>query len=255
MHLGLSASGGWRRVQSTFVSLALVQISLAGPLATIAKAAESAARETRSPIKHVIVIVGENRSFDHLFATYQPRDDEHIDNLLSKHIIREDGSPGRNYSKSWQYKADATDSSVYQLSPKNKTLYETLPAPLNGGPTDVCTDIGLCSLAEAQATENGLPAGYYPLMLTGGTGLTGKVPDTRIDGVHASTPYSTLPPGPFQLTNHSTFTDDSYAASPVHRFYQMWQQLDCDASYASPSTMPSATTITSPPRVARHSTA
>src|SRR5262249_26800113 len=29
------------------------------------------------------------------------------------------------------------------------------------------------------------------------------------------------------------FTNDSYAASPVHRFYQMFQQLDCDASYIS----------------------
>ena len=28
---------------------------------------------TASPIKHVIIIVGENRSFDHLFATYIPK--------------------------------------------------------------------------------------------------------------------------------------------------------------------------------------
>ena len=27
---------------------------------------------TASPIKHVIVIIGENRSFDHVFATYKP---------------------------------------------------------------------------------------------------------------------------------------------------------------------------------------
>jgi phospholipase C len=27
---------------------------------------------TVTPIKHVIIIVGENRSFDHLFATYMP---------------------------------------------------------------------------------------------------------------------------------------------------------------------------------------
>ena len=27
---------------------------------------------TATPIKHVIIIVGENRSFDHLFATYIP---------------------------------------------------------------------------------------------------------------------------------------------------------------------------------------
>jgi phospholipase C len=47
-----------------------------------------------------------------------------------------------------------------------------------------------------------------------------------------------LPPGPFQLTNGSTFVYNSYSASPVHRFYQMWQQLDCSvdhATYENPS--------------------
>ena len=43
-----------------------------------------------------------------------------------------------------------------------------------------------------------------------------------------------LPAGPFQLTNSSTFTYNDYAASPVHRFYQMWQQLDCSASTGRP---------------------
>ena len=39
---------------------------------------------TASPIKHVIIIVGENRSFDHVFATYQPKNNgETIANLLS----------------------------------------------------------------------------------------------------------------------------------------------------------------------------
>jgi phospholipase C len=31
---------------------------------------DSDAIKTASPIKHVIIIIGENRSFDHLFATY-----------------------------------------------------------------------------------------------------------------------------------------------------------------------------------------
>jgi len=30
-------------------------------------------RDTVTPIKHVIVIIGENRSFDHVFATYVPK--------------------------------------------------------------------------------------------------------------------------------------------------------------------------------------
>jgi phospholipase C len=42
-----------------------------------------------------------------------------------------------------------------------------------------------------------------------------------------------LPPGPFQLTNQAMFTYNSYSASPVHRFYQMWQQLDCSVAHAS----------------------
>jgi phospholipase C len=230
-----STSRGWRSVQSGLCTLALLQFSLAGPLAAVANAAESS-RDSRTPIKHVIVIVGENRTFDHIFATYKPNGAEHVDNLLSKGIVEEDGSPGRHYSRAWQYSANTSDSPVFQLSPKTKALYGALPAPLNGGPTDVCTDNGICTLAEAQASENGLAADYYQFLLTGGSGLSGKVPDTRIDGVHGTAPYSTLPPGPFQLTKKSpnaSFTNDSYAASPVHRFYQMWQQLDCDASYAS----------------------
>ena len=39
--------------------------------------------KTASPIKHVIIIVGENRSFDHLFATYVPKSrDERVLNLF-----------------------------------------------------------------------------------------------------------------------------------------------------------------------------
>jgi phospholipase C len=51
--------------------------------------------DTATPIKHVIIIVGENRSFDHLFATYvPPNPQEHVLNLLSEQIIRADGTPG-----------------------------------------------------------------------------------------------------------------------------------------------------------------
>ena len=48
-------------------ALALGQLSLG---ATLASAAESRDKDTVTPIKHVIVIIGENRSFDHVFATY-----------------------------------------------------------------------------------------------------------------------------------------------------------------------------------------
>ena len=82
------------------------------------------------------------------------------------------------------------------------------------------------SVTLAQQSENGLPSSYYPYLVSGGTGLSGKVPDTRITDVNS------LPAGPFQLTNGNTFTYNSYAASPVHRFYQRWQQLNCSSSQA-----------------------
>ena len=111
---------------------------------------------------------------------------------------------------------------AFLLSPtKAEFPGAVLPAPLVGGPADsyVADD----SLTLAEQSENGLPGGYYKYLVSGGTGQTSSTPDARITNVNS------LPTGPFQLTNGSTFTYNSYAASPVHRFYQMWQQLDCSA--------------------------
>ena len=209
-----------------------------GPSTTAAFGASKGDSDTATPIKHVIVIVGENRSFDHLFATYVPNSKDSVLNLRSEGIINTDGTPGKNYSRAMQFSADITGSTTYQLSPTTgKAAYAVLPAPLNGGPSDVCTDNGMCNLGDAVSSEDGLPKppfNFYRSLLVGGSGLTGRVPDSRISGVHASPPYSTLAPGPFQITKtSSTFPYNSYANSPVHRFYQMWQQEDCNASYAT----------------------
>ena len=227
--------------------LAAFNFIILGPLATALQAATTISTgpvskknviqinpslDTRTPIKHAIVIIGENRTFDHIFATYKPKAGESVDNLLSRGIVNPDGSPGPNYSFAIQYTAcdGGTGTTcppplgVYQTSPQSKSLYPRLPAPLTGGPSNVCTDNGICTLADATSSENGLSPAYYQFMLTGGTGQTGKTPDKRITNV------SNLPPGPFQLTS-KTFPYDAYAASPVHRFYQMWQQLDCNTDY------------------------
>jgi phospholipase C len=42
-----------------------------------------------------------------------------------------------------------------------------------------------------------------------------------------------LPDGVFRLTPGVKY--DDYAASPVHRFYQMWQHTDCSALTATAS--------------------
>jgi phospholipase C len=172
---------------------------------------------TATPIKHVIVIVGENRSFDHLFATYAPKPGETVNNLLSEGIVNADGISGGNYSRATQFQADITGSTTCQPSPTTgKTANLTLPAPLNGGPTDVCIDNAMCNLGNARSAEDGLPKPpftYYEPLLQGGTGLTGHIPDSRITGVSDSPPYSTLAPGPLQLTNPGPFPYVSYANS------------------------------------------
>jgi phospholipase C len=222
------------RTMSFFLALiAMLQFSLFGPAVENTNAKDENSYRTATPIKHVIIVVGENRSFDHIFATYKPKVGESVANLLSKGIVKEDGTPGPNYSLARQYFADITGSPIFQLSPATaKAPYSALPAPLNGGPTNVCKDNGICSLGDAASSEDGLsrqPVDYYESLLIGGTELSGKVPDTRITNVNR------LPPGPFQLTNSTSFPYTAYANSPVHRFYQMWQQEDCNAAYATPA--------------------
>src|ERR1700738_2401574 len=89
---------------------------------------------TASPIKHVLIIVGENRSFDHLFATYVPKNrDERVLNLLSQGIIKADGSPGPRFVRGQQFKITAPPNGpgVFFISAghASKTLYTTLPPP------------------------------------------------------------------------------------------------------------------------------
>ena len=228
-----------RSVSFSFALIAILQFSLFGPAVGNINADDENSHRTATPIKHVLIIIGENRTFDHIFATYKPKAGESVNNLLSEGIVKEDGTPGPHYSRAHQFSADVTGSPVFELSPTTgKSLYSPLPVPLNGGPTDVCKDNGICSLGDATSSEDGLattPINYYEFLTSGGTGLSGKVPDTRIHGVHSSPPYSTLSAGPFQLTNGKSLRDDDYAASPVHRFYQMWQQEDCNAAYAKPT--------------------
>jgi phospholipase C len=176
---------------------------------------------TRTPIKHVVVIVGENRTFDHVFATYKPKHGQRVDNLLAKKIINEDGTPGPNYALAVQKSAIDSKPSPFELSPGSKANYAVLPPVLAGGPTTPFVS----TVADAEAAENGLPPDYIAFLTTGGTGLPSRAVDTRIPNA------TSLPPGPFQLTPGVGY--DAYAASPVHRFYQMWQQLDCSREQAT----------------------
>ncbi len=98
----LNNSTNWKlRAAARMSVVALMAQTMAPSLA----AAQNNSNTTKTPIKHVIVIIGENRTFDHIYATYKPKRGEKVDNLLSKGIINADGTPGPNYALATQFSA------------------------------------------------------------------------------------------------------------------------------------------------------
>jgi phospholipase C len=177
-------------------------------------------RNTATPIKHVIMIIGENRTFDHVFATWvPPRRDQTVWNLLSQGIVNIDGTPGPNYSKAQQWKA--IDEGVFSEHPHKTDPYHTLPPVSIGGPTKA--PLAGETPAQVAAIEPALTSADDILLTTGGTGFTTSGPDPRYP--------QNLPDGPYQISRYLGY--DAYSSSPVHRFYQMWQQTDCDVGKAT----------------------
>jgi phospholipase C len=202
---------------------------------------------TQTPIEHVIVLIGENHSFDNVFATYRPTHGRHVSNLLAKGIIHPDGSPGPNAAEAAQFMVTPPLPSTYFIGTSSKTPYSPyLPTPeLGRAPNHPL------SLAEVLAGVQTNPAGVQPpfdstisdaqlaaiepaletsdlfLLRTGATGAPGTTgPDTRVAN------YNKLPNTVFQLTG-PTLPYDSYTGDMVHRFYHMWQQSDCNVNNAT----------------------
>ena len=192
--------------------------------------AQNSTPATTTPIKHVIVIIGENRTFDHVYATYKPKDGETVANLLSKGIVKADGKPGPNYSLSAQFSAldTTTSGGVYEINPQSKSIYSTLPPALAGGPEapTVAGPAPFTTLKVGKLADQGLAKGYEPFLITGATGIAGGQIDTRIADA------TSLREGVYQLSGPN-MPYDAYTASPVHRFFQMWQQTDCSIDLAT----------------------
>jgi acid phosphatase len=139
-----------------------------------------APRITATPIEHVIIVVGENLSFDNLFATYEPAAGQTVGNLLSRGIVKRDGSPGPRFADAAQREASVRDG--YSVTPTRGAAFAVLPQP-------------------GTTYANGLP--QYAL-------------DTRFP--------ADLPNGPYRITRYAPYT--AAVGDPVHRFFQMWQQID-----------------------------
>jgi phospholipase C len=211
-----------RQHVSVGASLVGLLVNMGAPV-TAAAQQKTKPAQANSPIQHVIVIIGENRSFDHVYGTYVPAAGQTVSNLLSKGIVTNTGKPGPNYALTTQN--SALDETTYEISPGNKVVYSPLPEPGTASAPTAASDSDPApfqTLSLAELVEPDLFGKYYKYLTTGATGLPHDVADTRIKNV------SDLPSGVFRLTPGVKY--DDYAASPVHRFYQMWQQTDCSAS-------------------------
>lgn len=158
--------------------------ALPGLGGSVAAAADNAiagsAAHPSTPIEHLIVVVGENLSFDNLFGTWEPPRGQTVANLLSRGIVTRDGAPGPHYALAEQRIGAASDR--YSVTPKIAGAYRTLPRP-------------------GTTYARGLPRGE---------------PDTRFP--------DDLPNGPYRVTRYVPYK--APVGDPVHRFFQMWQQLD-----------------------------
>lgn len=205
--------------------------------------------ETATPIKHLIVLIGENWTFDSIYGTYQPKNGQTVANLLSSGIVTASGEPGPHFAKSWQFDINQPYPTTYfidALSTSGKTLYRQGPAtPSFPSPNVAYIPPAAGGLAQGQAPFDAtdVPSFLLPtlepsieredlgLLRTGASGLPMFTDDLRVPN------WATLPNGSWQSTS-STRPYDSFVGDTVHRLFHMWQQSDCDvmnATAANPS--------------------
>ena len=244
--------------QLAAVALATLMAGQTGT--SIARASElredDSPKKTETPIERIIVIIGENRTFDNVYGTYVPKQGT-VWNLLSRGIVNNDGSPGPNKDAAKQFKIDTIDPALYfvsttKLISPNKAAYSPfLPTPEAGGapplpvtldqlkkdpaPSAPPFDAQTFSQSELHTISPALRLQDLHLLTSGATGLSNCTvdpteppspcaePDTRI------TNFASLPNTTFQITGASV-PYDSYSGDMVHRFFHMWQQSDCDVA-------------------------
>jgi phospholipase C len=184
--------------------------------------------KTDTPIKHLIVFIGENRTFDHIFATYQPKHGQSVANLLSKGIIHKSGIPGPHFIQSLQYQINQPYPTKYFIdafATKGKSPYQQSPGtPPFPVPNTAYVPTVPGGLSQSQAPfdpfqvpdeelpiiEPSLETSDLDSLRTGASGLPMFSKDTRVANA------TKLPNGVFQITG-PTLPYDSFTGDMVHR--------------------------------------
>jgi phospholipase C len=250
-----------RALRFRFKPASLALMCLASCSMALADEERERQHDTATPIKHVIVLIGENRTFDNIYGTYMPRHGQSVWNLLSRGIVKPDGSPGPKADLAAQSFLKSIPGAFFVHQPSsNKAPYTTLPAPNTSyvpavgvtfdqiakdpGASEGPFDITL-TLAQLHQVSPVLRTEDLPLLTTGGTKL--KICDVSPTQTYPTYPpqgcfetdtrvanFATLPNGVFPIAGMN-LPFDSYTGDMVHRFYHMWEQSDCSVSTATPA--------------------
>jgi phospholipase C len=224
--------------------------ALGGALATLMSSSPATADEgearTATPIKHVIILIGENRTFDNIYGTYLPQGRQKIGNLLSRGIVSADGDTVLN-TIAQQFSINLPLSSPtyfidYRATP-GKTPYPFLPLPNTAYAPQVPTTPAnwvdpVNQIAQAPFDKATVPDAQLPiiepsfeaedlgLLRLGATGLPMFTTDTRVKN------FAALLNGEFEITG-PTMPYSSFTGDMVHRLFHMWQQSDCSTANAT----------------------
>jgi acid phosphatase len=159
-----------------------------------------------SPIKHVIVIIGENHTFDNIYATYQPPKGQTVRDLLSEGIVTASGAPGPNAEAALQRTASDTTADGYKISPTRTGAYTSLPQPNTTYVSPACD------------------------------GQSEGAPDSRFPSNLANAPYQITKYVPY-FDSHGEYAslgtcefEGAFVGDPLHRFYQMYQEISGGAN-------------------------
>ena len=195
--------GGRRGVKRAATTIGLLSLIAGAAWASpVSAGATDVNAATATPIKHVIVIIGENHTFDNVFAhvpaTRRPaRAEPAVRGNRHRHGQR----PGPTRSKARQQQA--TDTANYQLDPKDDR-----------------------AVRDAPAAEHDLRRRRRA------TGQDGRPRRTRASQRTSTTRRIRSPSTCPTSTDHGEYTkygtcefNGAFVGDPIHRFYQMYQEV------------------------------
>ncbi len=190
---------------------------------------------TETPIKHIIYIVGENRSFDNVFGTYQPKHaKEKIWNLLSQGIVNEDGTPGQEFRQGPAISGDNERRPVCPQPAQQERLTRSClcrrfhPRSLQASVWSSASSMQTASrprrfLKAIRPCRSRIRSRWQQVV---------PVRFQRTARIPVSLASHRLPAGPFQQTG-PTLPYDAYEGDTIHQLFQMWQQNDCSMKNAT----------------------